>query len=86
MREHLGRDDDRGLVDPIEAFDLAHQAAQALDDWHERGRRGPRPPGRLRAHRFPDVRWWERWWAQPLYRTIVDPDGRPRVMRHDGRY
>ena len=57
MREHLGRDGDRGLVDPIEAFDLAHQAAQALDDWHERGRRGPRPPGRLRAHRFPDVRW-----------------------------
>jgi phosphatidylserine/phosphatidylglycerophosphate/cardiolipin synthase-like enzyme len=86
MREHLAVDDDRGLVDGHEAFDRARRAARALDAWHEGGRRGPRPPGRLRAHRLPDVRWWERWWARPLYRTVVDPDGRPRAMRRDGRY
>jgi phosphatidylserine/phosphatidylglycerophosphate/cardiolipin synthase-like enzyme len=86
MREHLAVDADRGLVDGHEAFDRARRAARALDAWHEGGRRGPRPPGRLRAHRLPDVRWWERWWARPLYRTVVDPDGRPRAMRRDGRY
>ena len=86
MREHLGLDDDRGLVDAVDAFDRAHRAAEALDEWHEQGRRGPRPPGRLRAHRLPEVRWWERWWARPLYRVIVDPDGRPRAMRRAGRY
>ena len=81
MREHLGLDDDGTLVDPAEAFAKARRAADDLDAWHAAGRNGPRPTGRLRHHRLPDVRWWERWWAWPVYRTLVDPDGRPRAMR-----
>ena len=86
LREHLGINDMRHLVDPADAFDRARAAADALDRWHEQGRRGPRPPGRLRGHRLPGVRWWERWWARPVYRTLVDPDGRPRAMRRTDAY
>jgi phosphatidylserine/phosphatidylglycerophosphate/cardiolipin synthase-like enzyme len=87
MREHLGLgDDDGSLVDPAEAFVRARRAADELDAWHAAGRRGSRPRGRLRNHRLPDVRWWERWWAWPIYRTLVDPDGRPREMRRRGEF
>jgi len=87
MREHLGLDDDDGsLADPAEAFARARRAADDLDAWHADGRRGPRPAGRLRHHGLPDVRWWERWWAWPVYRTLVDPDGRPRAMRRRGEF
>ena len=81
MREHLGVDDDTSLLDPAEAFDRLRRAADELDGWHAAGRKGPRPAGRLRNHRLPDVRWWERWWARPIYRAVVDPDGRPGEMR-----
>ncbi len=86
MREHLAADDDEGLLDPIEAFERARASADALDAWHADGRRGPRPPGRLRHHRLPAVAWWERWWTTPLYRTLVDPDARPRAMRRRHAY
>ncbi len=78
LREHLCADADEGLIDPAEAFERVRAAADALDAWHAGGERGPRPAGRLRNHRLPDVRWWERWWTRPLYQTLVDPDGRPR--------
>jgi phosphatidylserine/phosphatidylglycerophosphate/cardiolipin synthase-like enzyme len=81
MREHLGVGDDTSLLDPAEAFDRVRRAADELDGWHAAGRKGPRPTGRLRNHRLPDVRWWERWWARPIYRAVVDPDGRPSEMR-----
>lgn len=86
MGEHLGDPDGSGLVDPAQAFERARRAADELDAWHAAGHRGPRPVGRLRNHRLPDVAWWERWWAWPVYRTIVDPDGRPRAMRRRGDY
>jgi phosphatidylserine/phosphatidylglycerophosphate/cardiolipin synthase-like enzyme len=86
LREHLQQDDDEGLVDPVDAFDRARRSADALDAWHAGGERGPRPVGRLRHHRLPDVHWWERWWTRPLYRSLVDPDGRPRALRRAGRY
>ena len=78
MGEHLGDPDGSRLVDPAQAFERARRAADELDARHAAGRRGPRPVGRLRNHR-PAVAWWERWWARPIYRTVVDPDGRPRA-------
>jgi phosphatidylserine/phosphatidylglycerophosphate/cardiolipin synthase-like enzyme len=81
MTEHLGVEGDQRLADPVRSFEQMRAAADALDAWHEGGERGPRPPGRLRNHRLPAVRSWERWWSWPLYRSVVDPDGRPRSMR-----
>ena len=86
LREHLCADDDEDLIDPGTAFERVRAAADALDAWHEGGEQGPRPAGRLRNHRLPDVHWWERWWTRPLYQTLVDPDGRPKAMRKSGTY
>ena len=86
-REHLGRadGDDDDLVDPVAAIDVLCRSAAELDAWHER-RTGPRPPGRLRVHRPGPVRWWAQWWALPLHRALVDPDGRPRALRRAGGF
>jgi phosphatidylserine/phosphatidylglycerophosphate/cardiolipin synthase-like enzyme len=80
-REHLGVTSDEGLLDPIEGSARWRAAATALDAWHEGGGRGPRPPGRIRVHRPQPVAPWQRAWSWPLYRTIVDPDGRPLALR-----
>jgi hypothetical protein len=32
------------------------------------------------------VQPWAAWWAGPVYRTLVDPDGRPRRLRRAGRF
>jgi phosphatidylserine/phosphatidylglycerophosphate/cardiolipin synthase-like enzyme len=87
-REHLDRadGDDADLCDPGEAFAAFARSAAALQDWHDGGRRGPRPPGRLRPYRVPDLRPWTRAWAAPLYRTVLDPDGRPLGMRRGGHF
>jgi phosphatidylserine/phosphatidylglycerophosphate/cardiolipin synthase-like enzyme len=87
--EHLGRDegdDDADLVDGVNAIELLRRAASDLDSWYERGQTGPRPPGRLRRHRPGPVRWWAAWWAQPVHRLLVDPDGRPRRLRRSGDF
>jgi len=83
-REHLGIDTGE-LVDPIVGFDALAASAAALDEWHEQGRRGPRPPGRLRMHRPEPVKGVAAAWAHLVYRTLVDPDGRPRSLRRAGR-
>ena len=80
MREHLQVDGDDGLIDPAEAFATFAHSAAALDEWHRAGCVGPRPPGRLRPHRVRDLHMWEIW-ARPLYRFLVDPDGRPGALR-----
>ena len=80
MREHLGVENDDGLLDPLEAFATLARSAAALEAWHRSGARGPRPAGRLRPHHLREIRLWEVW-AQPLYRMLVDPDGRPRELR-----
>jgi phosphatidylserine/phosphatidylglycerophosphate/cardiolipin synthase-like enzyme len=36
---------------------------------------------RARRHEPAPVSAWQRLWAEPLYRTIFDPDGRPRRLR-----
>jgi phosphatidylserine/phosphatidylglycerophosphate/cardiolipin synthase-like enzyme len=82
-REHLDRadGDDADLRAPAGAFAAFAQAARALDGWHDGGRVGPRPPGRLRCYRLPSVTGWTRARATALYRTLYDPDGRPASLR-----
>ena len=54
--------------------------------WHDGGRRGPRPPGRLRPLDDQQIPSRSRWWAEPLYRTVYDPDARPLRARIRGSY
>jgi phosphatidylserine/phosphatidylglycerophosphate/cardiolipin synthase-like enzyme len=84
-REHLDRapdgSEDGDLLDP-DAFVRALEAsAEALDAWYARGRRSPRPRGRLREHNPPRLSLPTRLWATPFYRLVDDPDGRPWRMR-----
>lgn len=85
-REHLDRDDDAGLIDPDEAFEAMRSSAAELDAWHDGGRSGPRPPGRLRAHPVVRIPLWQRLLATPAYRAIVDPDGRSAWMKLRGQH
>lgn len=82
-REHLDRapGDDADLIDPHAMFDAFTSSAEALQAWHADGRRGPRPPGRLRPYTGPQVPAHLRALATPLYHTVYDPDGRPGTMR-----
>ncbi|MEO7370771.1 MAG: phospholipase D family protein, partial [Ilumatobacteraceae bacterium] len=56
--EHLCRGD--VPVDLIAGFDLLSASAAALDAWHLDGKRGERPPGRLRRHDPAPVAKWAR--------------------------
>jgi phosphatidylserine/phosphatidylglycerophosphate/cardiolipin synthase-like enzyme len=82
--EHLGRDDGdvEDLLAPATGCAALAHAAADLDRWHRDGRRGPRPPGHLRAHAPEPVSVWSRPAADVLYRAVLDPDGRPRRLRH----
>lgn len=87
-REHLGRhdDDDADLVDPERGFDAFRDAAVALDDWVARGRTGSRPSGHVRIHDPERVERYHRWWARGVHHVFLDPDGRPRALRHSDTY
>ncbi|MGW6918904.1 phospholipase D family protein [Kitasatospora sp. NPDC054939] len=89
-REHLDAGDGgaaaRELCDPVRAFEAFAASAAALDAWHEGGRAGPRPPGRLRRYRPPELSGPRRALALPLYRVLVDPDGRPWGLRRRGAF
>jgi phosphatidylserine/phosphatidylglycerophosphate/cardiolipin synthase-like enzyme len=87
-REHLGRgaDDDSDLLDPVEGFEAWRRTASALAAWHEAGRHGPRPPGHAIEHDPGRVQPWAAWWALPVYKLLVDPDGRPGRLRRAGRF
>ena len=82
-REHLDREpgDDADLLDPAGAFDAFRASADALQQWHDGGQVGDRPPGRLRPYRLDPLNLRTRLWARPLNRLLVDPDGRPWRMR-----
>ncbi|MFP5351077.1 MAG: phospholipase D family protein [Actinomycetota bacterium] len=84
-REHLGAADAE-MVDPDRGFELFKARAAALDAWHEGGRQGPRPPGRARFHHLEDDPVWMQKLAHPLYRTALDPDGRPRDLKKAKRF
>ena len=68
------------------AFAALARAATDLDRWHRAGRRGPRPPGHLRVHQPERVSRWAHVPAAALYRAVLDPDGRPRRLRHAGSF
>ncbi|MEP6476671.1 MAG: phospholipase D family protein [Actinomycetota bacterium] len=85
MREHLGTDSDEGLMDPADAFSTFARSAAALEAWHAAGRVGARPAGRLRPHHLRDLHPWEVW-AAPLYRLLLDPDGRPGSLRRAAEF
>jgi len=94
--EHLDRPFDPGVdpsddasllqvmadcVDPLGMFETFAASARALDTWHENGRRGPRPPGRLRSLQAPRLGRLVEALALPAYLVLHDPDGRPRRLR-----
>jgi phosphatidylserine/phosphatidylglycerophosphate/cardiolipin synthase-like enzyme len=81
--EHLGSDEAAPLAGAFEAF---RRSAARLDAWHDGGRAGPRPPGRLRSYHRPQLSRWTSAWAQLPYRLIYDPDGRPPELRRAGRF
>ena len=86
-REHTDGDiPDDQLLDADSGITALRSSADRLEAWHDGGRRGPRPPGRLRPHRPESLNVLRRAWSMPLYRTVYDPDGRPRDLRRAGRW
>ncbi|GAB7007120.1 phospholipase D-like domain-containing protein [Nocardioides sp. AN3] len=94
--EHLDRLDevaDRGLaatmsdcLDPAGMFDAYADRADELDAWHASGRRGARPPGRLRRLPLPPLSAAQHRWAALPLDVLHDPDGRPPALRRADRY
>jgi phosphatidylserine/phosphatidylglycerophosphate/cardiolipin synthase-like enzyme len=86
--EHLGRDaaDRADLHDAESAFGVFAGSASTLQAWHDDGRAGARPLGRLRHVVRPEIGRWTRLWAVPLYRRLYDPDGRDRSTRRAGSF
>ncbi|HEX2804586.1 MAG TPA: phospholipase D-like domain-containing protein, partial [Kineosporiaceae bacterium] len=85
-REHLDLGSDEPLIDPGAAFDAFARHATDLEDWHNAGRAGPPPPGRLRPYVLPSLSAATLRWARPLYSSVYDPDGRPRRLRRSGAF
>jgi phosphatidylserine/phosphatidylglycerophosphate/cardiolipin synthase-like enzyme len=77
--EHLA-----GTADAM--FDAYAGCARALDAWHDAGRRGERPAGRLRAYTQLPMSAWTRGWATLAYRGFYDPDGRSLLRRGSTEY
>lgn len=80
--EHLGSDAFASdLSDPTSFFEAFRASASALEHWHRSDRTGPRPTGHLRPFVQEPLRRRTRLWAEPVYKVVFDPDGRPRKMR-----
>lgn len=73
-------------VEPEGMVQAYAKSAAALDAWHDSGKVGPRPPGRLRPLDLPSLDLLQRTVWQPLYRRLVDPDGRPHRFRRHHRF
>lgn len=73
-------------IDPADAFATFEQHATRLEEWYASGRRGERPPGRLRPLPEPDITRAVRPLAKALLARIHDPDGRPSELRRDHDY
>ncbi len=85
--EHLGlAADDPRLLDTDASLDLWKASADALDRWHTGRGRGPRPRGQVRRHTVEPVTRFQRLWAEPVNRHIVDPDARPRRLRGTAQF
>lgn len=84
--EHLGTSPENpDLLDLVSGFTMWRETAAELERWHSGELKGSRPPGQVRPHRVTPIGVPNRWWADLVYRTIYDPDGRPRTLRqrHD---
>ena len=89
--EHLDRPAEGGSASPLEAvrdclepagmFRAFAESAARLDAWHDGGRAGPRPPGRLRRVPPPALGAVGRALATAPYLVLHDPDGRPGPLR-----
>ena len=80
--EHLDRAGQLSdLDDPAATFTTFADSAAQLQGWYDGGRRGARPPGRLRPVIDGTQTRFTRAWASVLYRLIYDPDGRPLKVR-----
>jgi phosphatidylserine/phosphatidylglycerophosphate/cardiolipin synthase-like enzyme len=83
--EHLGRSAiDPAMLDLRRAPELWRQSADEVSQWHRDGATGPHPRARVTRHSPAPLSQWSRWWAEPIYRTAYDPDGRGRVRRRLG--
>ncbi len=68
-------------VDPAGMYDAYEASAARLEAWHDGGRVGERPPGRLRPIPLPGLSRFTRLWARAPLALLHDPDGRPRSLR-----
>jgi phosphatidylserine/phosphatidylglycerophosphate/cardiolipin synthase-like enzyme len=86
--EHLDRSPEEmsDCVDAAGMFAAYAEAAAALDAWHDGGRVGPRPPGRLRRLDPPRLGLLARTIAMPTYQLLHDPDGRPKPLRKQDEF
>jgi phosphatidylserine/phosphatidylglycerophosphate/cardiolipin synthase-like enzyme len=86
--EHLDRSPEEmsDCVDAAGMFTAYAEAAAALDAWHDGGRVGPRPPGRLRRLDPPKLGLLARTIAMPTYQLLHDPDGRPKPLRKEDEF
>ena len=73
-------------IDPLAMYDAYEEAARTLERWHQGGRVGERPPGRLRRLAPPDLNLAQRLAAWPAYLWVHDPDGRPAPLRKSGGF
>ena len=73
-------------VDAAGMYDAFAESAARLQAWHDRGRSGERPPGRLRPLAVPELSTFQRWWARLPLDTLHDPDGRPGPIRGAAQY
>jgi phosphatidylserine/phosphatidylglycerophosphate/cardiolipin synthase-like enzyme len=84
-REHLGLEGSGAeRLSMAEMVDAFADAAAALQRWHDGGGTGPRPPGQLRPLARAGLSRLTRAWAEPVYRLVFDPDGRPSALRRRG--
>jgi len=87
--EHLDRAEEDvadDCADPERTFAAYAECAARLDAWHEGGRVGPRPPGRLRRIPPPEIGRIGRLAAWGPYLKLHDPDGRPPALRKNDEF
>ncbi|MDQ6641157.1 MAG: phospholipase, partial [Actinomycetota bacterium] len=92
--EHLDREVDESSLleemdDCIEAagmFAAFKESAHGLDSWYAGGQIGPRPPGRLRRMKPPELSRLMQAVALVPYLTLEDPDGRPGPLKRRGGF
>lgn len=86
--EHLARPagDDADLRDLCSSHQVLAEQAHRLEHWHRQGQAGPRPTGRLRPHRLPQLAPRQRTILRPFIRLVADPDGRCLPMRRHAKW